>query len=40
MTIGILGGGQLGRMTGFAALSMGYTGHVLGPDPPCAENSC
>lgn len=35
-TIGILGGGQLGRMTGLAALSMGYRVHVLDPDPACS----
>lgn len=34
-TIGILGGGQLGRMTGMAARSMGYDVHVLDPDPAC-----
>jgi 5-(carboxyamino)imidazole ribonucleotide synthase len=34
-TIGILGGGQLGRMTGMAARSMGYELHVLDPDPEC-----
>ena len=34
-TIGILGGGQLGRMTGFAARSLGYDVHVLDPDPNC-----
>jgi 5-(carboxyamino)imidazole ribonucleotide synthase len=38
-TIGILGGGQLGRMTGMAALSMGYTVHVLDPDPQCAAGA-
>jgi len=38
-TIGILGGGQLGRMTGMAALSMGYTVHVLDPDPHCAAGA-
>lgn len=32
-TIGFLGGGQLGRMTAFAARSMGYEVHVLDPDP-------
>ncbi|MDB4908600.1 MAG: phosphoribosylaminoimidazole carboxylase [Gemmatimonadetes bacterium] len=31
-TIGILGGGQLGRMTAMAARSMGYAVHVLDPD--------
>ena len=35
-TIGILGGGQLGRMTAMAARSMGYDVHVLDPDPACA----
>ncbi|MGQ0647860.1 MAG: 5-(carboxyamino)imidazole ribonucleotide synthase [Gemmatimonadaceae bacterium] len=34
--IGILGGGQLGRMTGMAARSLGYDVHVLDPDPDCA----
>jgi 5-(carboxyamino)imidazole ribonucleotide synthase len=38
-TIGILGGGQLGRMTGLAALSMGYNVHVLDPDPACAAGA-
>jgi 5-(carboxyamino)imidazole ribonucleotide synthase len=33
--IGLLGGGQLGRMTGFAARSLGYDVHVLDPDPAC-----
>jgi ribonucleotide monophosphatase NagD (HAD superfamily) len=32
-TIGFLGGGQLGRMTAFAARAMGYDVHVLDPDP-------
>lgn len=35
-TIGFLGGGQLGRMTAYAARSMGYDIHVLDPDPDCA----
>jgi len=35
-TIGILGGGQLGRMTALAARSMGYHVHVLDPDAQCA----
>lgn len=35
-TLGILGGGQLGRMTAQAARSMGYRVHVLDPDPACA----
>ena len=34
-TIGILGGGQLGRMLGFAARAMGYRIVVLDPDPDC-----
>jgi 5-(carboxyamino)imidazole ribonucleotide synthase len=34
-TIGILGGGQLGRMTALAARAMGYSVHVLDPDPDC-----
>lgn len=35
-TIGILGGGQLGRMTAMAARSLGYHLQVLDPDPSCA----
>jgi 5-(carboxyamino)imidazole ribonucleotide synthase len=35
-TIGILGGGQLGRMTAMAARTMGYNIHVLDPDANCA----
>jgi 5-(carboxyamino)imidazole ribonucleotide synthase len=35
-TIGILGGGQLGRMTAMAARTLGYNVHVLDPDPDCA----
>jgi len=38
-TIGILGGGQLGRMTGFAARSLGYDVHVLDPDPNCPASA-
>ena len=34
-TIGILGGGQLGRMLGIAARTMGYRVVVLDPDPDC-----
>lgn len=34
-TIGILGGGQLGRMTAMAARSFGYRVQVLDPDPAC-----
>src|SRR5690242_16791084 len=33
--IGILGGGQLGRMLGAAAREMGYRVIVLDPDPEC-----
>jgi 5-(carboxyamino)imidazole ribonucleotide synthase len=35
-TIGILGGGQLGRMTAMAARSLGYNVHVLDPDANCS----
>ena len=35
-TIGILGGGQLGRMTAMAARTMGYRVHALDPDPRCS----
>ncbi len=35
-TIGILGGGQLGRMTAMAARTLGYNVHVLDPDPNCS----
>jgi 5-(carboxyamino)imidazole ribonucleotide synthase len=35
-TIGILGGGQLGRMTALAARSLGLGIQVLDPDPDCA----
>jgi 5-(carboxyamino)imidazole ribonucleotide synthase len=35
-TIGILGGGQLGRMTAMAARPLGYRIHALDPDPSCA----
>ena len=31
-TIGILGGGQLGRMLAVAAAQLGYRTHVLAPD--------
>ncbi len=34
-TIGILGGGQLGRMLSFEARRMGYRVCVLDPDPRC-----
>ena len=33
--IGIFGGGQLARMTAFAALAMGYRVHIYDPDPLC-----
>jgi 5-(carboxyamino)imidazole ribonucleotide synthase len=38
-TIGILGGGQLGRMTAMAAARLGYRTHVFTPeaDGPCAQ---
>ena len=35
-TIGILGGGQLGRMTALAARSLGYSVQVLDPSADCA----
>jgi 5-(carboxyamino)imidazole ribonucleotide synthase len=38
-TIGILGGGQLGRMTAMAARTLGYFVHVLDPDPDCPAKS-
>jgi len=38
-TIGILGGGQLGRMTAMAARTMGYHVHVLDPDAECAASA-
>jgi len=34
-TIGILGGGQLGRMTAQAARTMGFSVQALDPDPEC-----
>jgi 5-(carboxyamino)imidazole ribonucleotide synthase len=34
-TIGIFGGGQLGRMTAMAARSLGYRIQVIDPDPAC-----
>ena len=36
-TIGILGGGQLGRMTAVAARELGYHLRVLDPDASCAS---
>jgi len=38
-TIGVLGGGQLGRMLGFAARALGYRIVVLDPDPACPSAS-
>ena len=40
-TIGMLGGGQLGRMTALAAAQLGYKTHVFSPeaDSPCAQVS-
>lgn len=38
-TIGILGGGQLGRMTAMAARTLGYRVHVLDPDASCAASA-
>ena len=38
-TIGILGGGQLGRMTAMAARTLGYNVHILDPDPDCAASA-
>jgi 5-(carboxyamino)imidazole ribonucleotide synthase len=37
--IGMLGGGQLGRMTALAAARLGYKTHVFTPEPngPCAQ---
>jgi 5-(carboxyamino)imidazole ribonucleotide synthase len=35
-TIGIFGGGQLGRMTAMAARALGYQIRVLDPEPDCA----
>ncbi|MEO7085738.1 MAG: 5-(carboxyamino)imidazole ribonucleotide synthase [Gemmatimonadaceae bacterium] len=37
-TIGILGGGQLGRMTAMAARTLGYNVHVLDPSATCAAS--
>ncbi len=39
-TIGMLGGGQLGRMTALAAARLGYRTHLFGPegrDSPCGQ---
>lgn len=34
-TVGIIGGGQLGRMLAMAAAQLGYRVHILDPDPKC-----
>ena len=34
-TLGLLGGGQLGRMVAMAARALGYRVHALDPDPNC-----
>src|SRR5689334_22672712 len=41
-TIGLVGGGQLGRMSAMAAARLGYRCHVLTPedDSPAAQVSC
>ena len=41
-TIGIVGGGQLGRMLAIAAAELGYDCHVFAPDldPPAAPRIC
>ncbi len=38
-TLGVLGGGQLGRMIALAARPLGYRVHVLDPDPNCAASA-
>ncbi len=35
-TLGLIGGGQLGRMTAIAARAAGYRIHAFDPDPVCA----
>ena len=35
-TIGIIGGGQLGRMLALAAAPLGYKAHIFAPDEGCA----
>ena len=38
-TIGIIGGGQLGRMLAMAAAQLGYKGHIFDPhEQPCAAD--
>ncbi len=34
-TLGILGGGQLGRMTALAAAALGYRSHIYCPEADC-----
>ena len=38
-TVGVMGGGQLGRMLGLAARAMGYRLVVLDPDPDCPASA-
>jgi 5-(carboxyamino)imidazole ribonucleotide synthase len=38
-TIGIIGGGQLGRMLALAAAPLGYRVHILDPDPACCARA-
>jgi 5-(carboxyamino)imidazole ribonucleotide synthase len=38
-TLGILGGGQLSRLTALAARALGYRVHALDPNPRCAVSS-
>jgi len=38
-TIGIIGGGQLGRMLALAAAQLGYKVHILDPDPDCCARA-
>ena len=38
-TIGIIGGGQLGRMLALAAAPLGYRIHILDPDPDCCARA-
>lgn len=37
-TIGIIGGGQLGRMLALAAAPLGYRCHIYDPDPDCCAS--
>ncbi len=38
-TVGIIGGGQLGRMLALAAAPLGYRVHVFDPDPACGARA-